>query len=956
MTPAAARFWRAFPAFFIGLLLLLGGSVSLSGYALHGYSWPAGADIRMHLQLTRASGALQDGSASWNASAADALNIWNQYVEVVTFVSDSPSGSTGEDGANEVFFSNSVYGEAWPTNTLAVTLRMSSEGSVFTETDVLFNANLKWDSYRGAAQGFGTTGTYDLHRVALHEFGHVLGLDHPDQYSQSVTAIMNSTIGSLDHLTDDDIAGARALYASKITSSLTPPSGTTGSNFSYQITANNKPTSFTASGLPPGLELNTVTGFISGTPTRGGTSDVQVTAQGPRGTASAIVKITVAGPTITSNLSPPGVAVGNDFTYQITASSASTAYEATGLPPGLELDANTGIISGVPTISGTYFVTILARGSAGEAVARLTLSIPPNPVPPHYDEPSLTLPVGNGPIATDLARSRLYVAHQNSIAVVDTVAPHVVTTIPISDHYNATTLTLSPDGKVLWFVRTNDTIGRIDLETLTALPDLPTNELVLGLREGLDHRLYCPSWSGGMLQLDAVTGATLAHFDVDKTSSGLPNYCSVEISPDRKTLFVGLSPAVPGINKYDVSTATPKLLETVQQNGNLGNLGVSHDGTRLCFWTSGTGTNEFDTSNITQPLGLLVYQEPTFYGPVFAQDDSLIFQLGYVRNGGPQLAIFNAATRQLVRAIDLPPKTYGYQYVGTEASNTYVIVCGGGQNGDPPRLLFYPIQLQTVPVPPHSLLNVSTRLRAQPGDNALIGGFIIRGQEPKKVVLRAIGPSLPVSDRLADPVLQVFDSSGVVVAQNDNWNAHRNDVIATGIPPSDEHEAVVAATLNPGSYTAVVRGLNSSSGVALVEAYDLSPAPDSKLANISTRGKVEGGDNVMIGGFIVGGDQQTRVVVRAIGPSLANFGIGNALTDPTLELHDSNGAVIALNDNWRESQEQQLTDAGLAPSDNREAAIVLSLQPGPYTAIVRGKGVDPAGGVGLVEIYNLEAN
>jgi hypothetical protein len=252
------------------------------------------------------------------------------------------------------------------------------------------------------------------------------------------------------------------------------------------------------------------------------------------------------------------------------------------------------------------------------------------------------------------------------------------------------------------------------------------------------------------------------------------------------------------------------------------------------------------------------------------------------------------------------------------------------------------------------LLNVSTRLRAQPGENALIGGFIVRGQESKKIALRAIGPSLPVQDKLADPVLQLFDGSGAVVAQNDNWNAHRNDVIATGLPPSDEHEAVITTSLPPGSYTAVVRGLNNTSGVALVEAYDLSPAANSKLANISTRGKVEGGDNVMIGGFIAGGDQETQVVVRAIGPSLVNFGIANALTDPTLELHDGNGALLAQNDDWRLSQEQQLIQAGLAPTDDRESALLLSLQPGAYTAIVRGKNI--SSGVGLVEIYNLDAN
>ncbi|HEX8899534.1 MAG TPA: hypothetical protein VF751_12610, partial [Chthoniobacterales bacterium] len=183
---------------------------------------------------------------------------------------------------------------------------------------------------------------------------------------------------------------------------------------------------------------------------------------------------------------------------------------------------------------------------------------------------------------------------------------------------------------------------------------------------------------------------------------------------------------------------------------------------------------------------------------------------------------------------------------------------------------------------------------------------------------------------------------------------HRFDVMTTGLPPGDEHEAVVIAALQPGAYTAVVRGVNDSSGVALVEVYDLTSDSNSKLANISTRGRVEAGDNVMIGGFILGGDQFTNVVVRAIGPSLGRYGVPDTLADPMLEVHDGNGAVLAQDDDWRAFQEQQITQTGLAPPDERESAMFLSLQPGAYTAIVRGK--NDSAGVGLVEVYNLDAN
>jgi hypothetical protein len=179
-------------------------------------------------------------------------------------------------------------------------------------------------------------------------------------------------------------------------------------------------------------------------------------------------------------------------------------------------------------------------------------------------------------------------------------------------------------------------------------------------------------------------------------------------------------------------------------------------------------------------------------------------------------------------------------------------------------------------------------------------------------------------------------------------------VLNSGLAPKDEHEAAIVVSLPPGAYTAVVRGAPSGSvGVGLIEVYDVDPN-HSRLANISTRGVVESGDNVMIGGFIVGGDQPTKVIIRAIGPSLRNYGIAAALDDPLLELHDGNGSLLTENDDWRSLQEDAIKATGLAPSNDHESAIVATLQPGNYTAIVRGK--DERTGVGLVEIYNLEAN
>ena len=209
---------------------------------------------------------------------------------------------------------------------------------------------------------------------------------------------------------------------------------------------------------------------------------------------------------------------------------------------------------------------------------------------------------------------------------------------------------------------------------------------------------------------------------------------------------------------------------------------------------------------------------------------------------------------------------------------------------------------------------------------------------------------------LNDTTLEVYNSSGQLLASNDNWkDTQQVEIEATGIAPSHPLESALIATLNGNaSYTAIVRGKNGAAGIGLVEVYDLGLSANSKLANISTRGFVETGDQVMIGGFIIGGTaaDRTRVVVRAIGPSLNTFGIPNALQDPMLSLYDSNGNMLETNDNWRETSQPEIVAAGLAPADDREAALFQSLPPGAYTVIVAGKG--SATGVGLVEAYHLQ--
>ena len=270
---------------------------------------------------------------------------------------------------------------------------------------------------------------------------------------------------------------------------------------------------------------------------------------------------------------------------------------------------------------------------------------------------------------------------------------------------------------------------------------------------------------------------------------------------------------------------------------------------------------------------------------------------------------------------------------------------GGGANvvaGDPEH------QFGIVPT---VLANISTRLRVETGNRVLIGGFIITGNEDKKVIVRALGPSVDVPGALADPMVEVYNSEGGLIAQNDNWKdaPNRQEIVDSTIPPTDDRESAFLGTLAPGDYTAIVSGVGETSGIGLVEVYDLDQTVDSDLGNISTRGFVQTGNDVLIGGLIVAGDAQLKILVRGIGPSLT---IAGKLADPTLELVNANGDTLLANDNWRDTQESDIEATTIPPNNDLESAILTTVQPANYTAILRGR--DGTIGIGVVEIYAVK--
>jgi hypothetical protein len=403
---------------------------------------------------------------------------------------------------------------------------------------------------------------------------------------------------------------------------------------------------------------------------------------------------------------------------------------------------------------------------------------------------------------------------------------------------------------------------------------------------------------------------------------------------------------------------------TVGANGE--DLKLSHNGAFLLYPNGGGNRDAGYVTTKISPVTLTNFPGDfvtgQYPGPVaLSNDDLFLYQNVEAAGSGSRIEVFDTRTFSLVSSIPFgaTPGHFAPDHANDlviDQTGAYLFAAAFDYSPGGDLRVYATGRAEPAPPTPKSLSNVSTRVQVGTGGNIAIGGFIVKGTQPKRVIVRAIAPSLSrlgVTGAMADPVLELHNATGATIATNDNWNSYRQAVLASGLAPADEHESVIITSVDPGNYTAMLRGLKGTAGVALFELYDVDP-PDSKLANISTRGNVGIGDNVMIGGFIVAGDQPTNVIVRALGPTLTDFGVAGALGDPTLELHNGNGTIIARNDNWKSDQQAAIQNSGYAPPKDAEAAILMTLQPGNYTAIVRG--VNNTTGIGLVEVYNLDTN
>jgi cyclophilin family peptidyl-prolyl cis-trans isomerase len=338
---------------------------------------------------------------------------------------------------------------------------------------------------------------------------------------------------------------------------------------------------------------------------------------------------------------------------------------------------------------------------------------------------------------------------------------------------------------------------------------------------------------------------------------------------------------------------------------------------------------------------------------------------------GPNVEVQNLIS--IPSIFQIPPMNFS---VTSDTSNVSVVVSGGKLlvTGNNPGTAHVTVtatdfdggtasQMFTVNVisAPGRAVNLSTRVQVGTGDDALIAGFIMQGADPKRIAVRGLGPSLTsfgVTNPLANPTLELKDSSGGTIATNDDWGsaANKQDLSDVGLAPASAQESAILTTVPSSTsgalYTAVLRGVNNTTGTGVVEVYDLDSGPGSTLMNVSTRGQVGTDPNALIGGFTLGGTESKKFLVRAIGPSLAQFGVTNALQNPTIELRNAQGALIDSNDDWMNSpQKAEIQSSGLAPTNNNESAVLQILAAGQYTAIVRG--VNGGTGVGSVQVYQV---
>lgn len=637
---------------------------------------------------------------------------------------------------------------------------------------------------------------------------------------------------------------------------------------------------------------------------------------------------------------PPRITSVNNATFVVGTANIFTVYTrntqpkttlsyAGSLPGGVTFvphNNGTATLSGTPAAGseGIYFLTITGtNGFPPDAIQVFTLTVKD------------VAPVTHAPTITSVASTTFTVGTEGIFTIHTTGTP---------------TSSITLGGTLpAWLTFVDNTDGTA---TLDGIPD-PGGPASYSLTVTATNGIAPDATQTFTLFVNnpppAITSADNTTFVVGTSAS-----FTVRTSPSIPAATVSFTGTLPsGINFTPNGDGTATIAGTAPA-GSQGNYPISI--------TASNGT----LPNAMQTFTIAVQDAPpVLVAPAITSGPSTTFTMGtagtftITTTGSPtptlELSGAQPAWLSFVDNTDGTATFSGTPDSGSDLSYDFTITARNGVF--PPATQDFTLNVTPIPAGAQ-LVNVSTRLIIQTGSKVGIGGFIISGTDPKKVLIRAIGPTLAqfgVANTLQDPMLELHDGTGAVLTSNDDWKVpQQTDIEATGLAPPDDREAAILLTLQPGSYTAIESGKNNTTGVGLIEVYDVDVLSTSQLSNISTRGFVQTGGNVMIGGFVVSGASGSiNLIVRVLGPTLTQLGVPGALGDPTLQLYDGNGNTLAFNDNWKDTQQAAIQNTGFQPPNNLESAIAVPVSPGNYTAIVRGK--NNTTGVGLVEVYQVSS-